>query len=56
METTLLERIARNTEPKASFSIPVSERANPIITKFNLLLQLDKAKKYEMALMRLETY
>src|SRR6218665_115620 len=51
------EKIARNTEPKESFFILLSERSSQIRTKFNLLIQLDKSKKYEMALVNLlETY
>lgn len=50
------EKIARNTEPKESFSILLSERSSQIRTKFNPLIQLDKSKKYEMALVNLETY
>src|SRR6218665_3975960 len=50
------EKIARNTEPKESFSILLSKRSSKIRTKFNPLIQLDKNKKYEMALVKLETY
>ena len=50
------ENIARNTEPKESFSILLSERSSQIRTKFHPLIQLDKGKKYEMALVNLETY
>src|SRR6218665_1819770 len=50
------EKIARSTEPKESFSILLSERSSKIRTKFNPLIQLDKSKKYEMALVNLETY
>ena len=52
----LLEKIARNTEPKQSFSILVSERSTRIRTKFNPLLELDKDKKYSMSLINLESY
>lgn len=52
----LLEKIARNTEPKKSFYILVSDKSTRIRTKFNPLLQLDKNKQYEMALVNLETY
>lgn len=52
----LLEKIARNTEPKKSFYILVSDKSTRIRTKFNPLLQLDKSKQYEMALVNLETY
>src|SRR6218665_3405500 len=50
------EKIARNTEAKESFSILLSERSSQIRTKFNPLIQLDKSKRYEMALVNLETY
>ena len=52
----LLEKIARNTEPKESFCILISERSTKILTKFNPLIELDRNKKYEMALVNLETY
>jgi len=52
----LLEKIVLNTQPKESFSILVSERSTQIRTKFNPLIQLDQNKKYEMALVNLETY
>jgi hypothetical protein len=63
METALLERIAtntektaKNTEQKSSFYILLSEESTPIKTKFRPLIQLDKNRKYEMALVNLETY
>ena len=49
-QSELLEKIARNTEPKASFYILISENSTRIRTRFNPLIQLDKTKKYEMAL------
>ena len=55
----LLEKIVLNTERiarKESFSILLSERSSKIRTKFNPLIQLDKSKEYEMALVNLETY
>jgi len=52
----LLEKIVKNTEPKAPFYILVSDRSTRIRTRFNPLIQLDKTKKYEMALVNLETY
>src|SRR5215470_3120489 len=54
--TALLEKIARNTEPKMSFYILISDKGSRIKTKFNPLIQLDNTKKYEMALVNLETY
>jgi hypothetical protein len=62
METLLDEilsntqTIARNTEAKESFCILLSEGSTRIRTKFNPLIELDKSKKYEMALVNLETY
>jgi len=63
MDTTLLEKIATNTEkialntePKTSFYILLSERSSHIKTKFRPVIELDKNKKYEMALVNLETY
>lgn len=52
----LLEQIARNTESKSSFYVLLSEKSARIRTRFNPLIQLDKNKKYEMALVNLETY
>ena len=63
METALLERIAINTEKiventrqKSSFYILLSEKSTHIKTKFRPLIQLDRDRKYEMALVNLETY
>ncbi len=55
-QTALLEKIVKNTEPKASFYILINDKSTRIRTKFNTLIQLDKTKKYEMALVNLETY
>lgn len=55
-QSELLEKIARNTDPKASFYILISENSTRIKTRFNPLIQLDNTKKYEMALVSLETY
>jgi len=52
----LLEQIARNTEPKSSFFIQISDKSTHIKTRFNPLIQLDETKKYEMALVNLDTY
>ena len=63
METALLEKIATNTEitakntaQKSSFYILLSEKNTKIKTKFRPLIQLDQNRKYEMALVNLETY
>jgi len=55
-KTGLLKRIASNTDPKLSFYILLSEKSTHIKTKFRPLIQFDKNKKYEMALVSLETY
>jgi hypothetical protein len=52
----LLEKIASNTESKDSFYILVNDRNTIIRTKFNPLIQLNKTKKWEIALVNLETY
>ena len=63
METALLEKIANNTEqtacnakPKSSFYILLSGKSSRIITKFGPVIELNKNKKYEMALVNLETF
>ena len=63
METALLEKIATNTErtakntaQKSSFYVLLSEKNTKIKTKFRPLIQLDQNRKYEMALVNLETY
>ena len=55
-EIALLERIVKNTEPKSSFFILINDGSTHIKTRFNPLIQLDKTKKYEMALVSLEPY
>ena len=55
-QVELLEQISRNTEPKTSFYIVVTDKRTHVKTRFNLLIQLDKSKKNEMALVNLETY
>ena len=52
----LLAKISRNTEPKGSHQIVVSSNKTRFKTRFNPPMQLDKNKKYEMALVNLETY
>ena len=51
-----IDKIARNTEPKASFYILLSQKSTHIRTKFHPIIQLDSDKKYEIALVNLETY
>ena len=50
------EKIMKNTEPKKTSCILVSDRSTTIRTRFNPLIQLDKTKSYEIALVNLETY
>ena len=56
METEILEQIERNTSPKTSTQIVVSENSTKIKTTFNPPNELDRTRKYEMALVNLETY
>jgi len=55
MNTQLLEQIERNTSPKISTQIVVSENSTKIKTTFNSPIELDRTRKYEMALVNLET-
>ena len=54
-DAELLQKIVQNTEPKTSTQIVVSENSTKIKTTFNPPLDLDKTRKYEMALVNLET-
>ena len=54
MDTTMLNKIVHNTEPKNAFYLLLSERSTQIATNFRQTLQLDG--KWEMALVGLETY
>jgi len=56
MNTELLEKIEINTSPKISTQIVVSENSTKIKTTFNPPIELDRTRKYEMALVNLETY
>jgi len=56
MDLELLEKFERNTSPKTSTQIVVSENSTKIKTTFNTPLELDRTRKYEMALVNLETY
>src|ERR1043165_4670621 len=53
---TTMEKVERNTDPKSSFYILVSKKSSKIRTRYNPLIELDKNKKYEMALVNLESY
>lgn len=50
------KKTEQNTSSKDSFYILVNGRTTDIRTRFNPLIQLDKSKKWEMALVSLETY
>ena len=51
-----LERIADNTRAKASMNIVVSGNTNSITTTYNPPIVLDPKRKYEIALINLDTY
>ena len=51
----LLKQIVTNTEPNRSFSIVVSDNKTRFKTWFKPLIQLDKKKEYEIALINLKT-
>ena len=53
---TTMENVERNTDPKSSFYILVSEKSSKFRTRYNPLIDLDVRKKYEMALVNLETF
>ena len=56
MNTEILEKIERITSPKTSTQIVVSENSTKIKTTVNPPIELDRMRKYEMALVNLETY
>jgi len=56
MNSEILEQIERNTSPKTSTQIVVSDKLTRIKTTFHTPLELDSARKYEMALVNVETY
>ena len=53
---TTMEKVVRNTDAKSSFYILLSKKSAKIRTQYNPLIELDASKKYEMALVNLETY
>ena len=55
-EIELLERIAKNTDYKASFSVLVNGNESIFNTRFTPKIELDRDKVYEIALVNLETY
>ena len=48
MNTELLEQIERNTSPKTSTQIVISENSTKIKTTFNPPIELHRSRKYEM--------
>ena len=56
MEVDLLKQNVKNTAYKTSFQIIVSGNKSKFTTRLNPTLQLDRDKKYEIALVNLETY
>ena len=52
----LLKQIAKNTEPRRSFSVVVSDNKTRFKTWCKPPIQLDKKRDYEIALINLETY
>jgi len=56
MDLELLEKIERITSLKTSTQTVVSENSTKIKTTFNPPIELDRTRKYEMALVNLETY
>ena len=56
MEIDLLKKIVKNTEHKTSFQIIVSDNESKFTTILNPTLELDRDKKYEIALVNLESY
>ena len=56
MTEHLPKQTLNNTEPKRSVSVVVSDNKTRFKTWFKPLIQLDKKKDYEIALINLETY
>ena len=56
MEVQLLEKIAENTRPRESMSVIIRGNKTKIVTQHSPLIQLDKTRGWEMALIDLETY
>ena len=52
----ILKQIAKNMEHKKSFQIIVSDNKRRFRTRFNPPIQLEKDKKYEIAVVNLVTY
>ena len=56
MEVDLLKQIVKNTDHKTSFQIIVSDNKSSFNIRLNPMLQLDREKEYEIALVNLEIY
>jgi len=56
MTEDLLKQIVKNTSPKESYQIVVNNNQNDFDTLFNPNITLDRNKRYEIALVNLETY
>ena len=52
----ILEQIEKNTSHKSSFQIILNSTKSSFLTKFSPAIELDKSRKYEIALINLETY
>ena len=52
----LLKQVVKNTAHKTSFQITASDSKSKFKTRLNPVLQLDKDKEYEIALVNLKTY
>jgi len=55
-DTELLEKLVQNSKPKTSTQIVVSENSTKIKTTYNPPVELHRTRKYEIALVNLETY
>ena len=53
---SILEQIEKNTSHKSSFQIILNSTKSDFTTKFSPAIELDKTRKYEIALINLETY
>ena len=56
MDAEILRKIASTTELKKSLYLLLSKKSSQIATRFKQILQMDLDKKWEMALVGLETY
>ena len=56
MVVDLLKQIVKNKAHKTSFQTIVSDSESKFKTRLNQMLQLDKDKEYEIALVNLEAY